>query len=327
MRRPDDMHVHLRDGQMLGGTVLASAKHFARALVMPNTVPPITTVASANEYRSKIIKISPNFSPLMTLYLTDTLQVEDLTGITAVKWYPAGATTNSEFGVRSIDPLLPKLEKIAAAGVVLAVHGEVTNPEVDIFDREARFLETLKHVRNAVPELKIVLEHVTTRAGVEFVHSESNMAATITPQHLLINRNDLLVGGIKPHNYCLPIAKREEDRLALVQAATSGANKFFLGTDSAPHAKDKKESACGCAGCFTSPWALSLYAKVFDEAGCLDRLENFASVFGPQFYGLDLSEERIELVKKEFTVPESCELGGITVVPFWAGKTLEWQVA
>ncbi|HBJ89465.1 MAG TPA: dihydroorotase, partial [Gammaproteobacteria bacterium] len=282
--KPDDWHLHLRDGEMLGTTVPHTARSFSRAIVMPNLKPPVTTVEQALAYRQRILNALPtdtNFSPLMTLYLTDNLAQEELVrlseepAVVAVKYYPAGATTNSDSGVSSIDRVMPSLEVMAKRGIPLLIHGEVTDGEIDIFDREQRFIDTvLAPLRAQLPELKVVLEHITTANAVEFVSEQSsNVAATITVHHLLYNRNHLLAGGVRPHFYCLPVLKRNSHQLALIEAATSGNPKFFLGTDSAPHPKGDKEAACGCAGIYTAPGALELYAEVFDQADALDRLE------------------------------------------------------
>lgn len=309
--RPDDWHLHLRDGAMLAG-VLPASRHFARAIVMPNLVPPVVTARDAAAYRARIRAALPerqDFTPLMTLYLTETTDPADVAAaaaeglVTAVKLYPAGATTNSASGVREISAVMPVLEKMAEIGLPLCVHGEVTDPEVDIFDREAVFIErVLAPLIARLPELRVVMEHVTTRDGVEFVRAGGpNLGATLTVHHLILNRNHLLVGGVRPHFYCLPVLKREIHREALVAAATAGAGRFFLGTDSAPHTRAAKEAACGCAGVFTAPNALPWLAHVFDTAGALDRLEAFASLNGPAFYGLPANSGRIRL--------ERCEAG------------------
>ena len=309
--RPDDWHLHLRDGAMLAG-VLPASRHFARAIVMPNLVPPVVTARDAAAYRARIraaLPVGQDFTPLMTLYLTETTDPADVAAaaaaglVTAVKLYPAGATTNSASGVRDIAAVMPVLEKMAEIGLPLCVHGEVTDPEVDIFDREAVFIErVLAPLITRLPELRVVMEHVTTRDGVEFVRAGSpNLGATLTVHHLILNRNHLLVGGLRPHFYCLPVLKREFHRQALVAAATGGAGRFFLGTDSAPHARAAKEAACGCAGLFTAPNALPWLAHVFEAAGALDRLEAFASLNGPAFYGLAANSGRIRL--------ERCDAG------------------
>ncbi|UVK35934.1 dihydroorotase (plasmid) [Mesorhizobium sp. AR10] len=306
IRKPDDWHLHLRDGAMLKGVLPHTSTHFARAIVMPNLVPPIVAAAQAEAYRGRIMAALPeghNFVPLMTLYLTEETDPDDVEAgfrdrlVTAVKLYPAGATTNSQSGVHDIAKVYPVLERMAAIGLPLCVHGEVTDPAIDIFDREAVFIETvLEPLRRRIPELRVVMEHVTTREGVAYVRSqERNMGATITTHHLMINRNAILVGGIRPHYYCLPVAKREEHRLALREAATSGDRRFFLGTDSAPHVDQLKESDCGCAGIFTAFNTLSCLAHVFEQERALDRLEAFASLNGPAFYGLPPNEEHITL--------------------------------
>jgi dihydroorotase len=336
--KPDDWHLHLRDGEMLGTTVPHTARSFSRAIVMPNLNPPVTTVEQALAYRQRILDALPtdtNFSPLMTLYLTDNLAQEELVrlseepAVVAVKYYPAGATTNSDSGVSSIDKVMPSLEVMAKRGIPLLIHGEVTDGEIDIFDREQRFIDTvLAPLRAQLPELKVVLEHITTANAVEFVSEQSsNVAATITVHHLLYNRNHLLAGGVRPHFYCLPVLKRNSHQLALIEAATSGNPKFFLGTDSAPHPKGDKEAACGCAGIYTAPGALELYAEVFDQADALDRLEGFASLYGPRFYGLPVNTEKISLVRDSWQMEESFQFGSNTVIPVRAGETLHWRLA
>ncbi|AKH42305.1 dihydroorotase [Altererythrobacter atlanticus] len=337
IRRPDDWHVHLRDGAMLRGVADFTARQFARAIVMPNLTPPVTRAADAVEYRQRIMDAlgaGADFTPLMTCYLTDATDPEDLAqghaeGIfTAAKLYPAGATTNSANGVTDIANIYPVLEKMQEIGMVLCVHGEVTDPDIDIFDREAVFIERiLGPLLQDMPGLRVVFEHATTAEAVAFVGiTGPNVAATITPQHLHINRNAMLVGGMRPHAYCLPVAKREKHRLALRKAATSGSRKFFLGTDSAPHAKEAKESACGCAGIFNAPYALESYATVFDEEGALDHFEAFASLNGPHFYGLPVNEGTVTLERAEVEVPALVEAGGSSLVPFHAGQTLGWRL-
>lgn len=338
IRRPDDWHVHLRDGAMLAGVVPYTARQFARAVVMPNLSPPLTDSAMVAAYRARIAAALPegsDFTPLMTVYLTDHTDPDDLAWghahgvITAAKLYPAHATTGSAHGVTRIAGLRPVFERMQAIGMPLLIHGEVTDADIDIFDREAVFIErTLAGLVRDFPALKIVFEHVTTREAVDFVESAGpNVAATITPQHLHLNRNAMLVGGIRPHAYCLPVAKREVHRLALRRAATSGSDRFFLGTDTAPHAQAAKEAACGCAGIFNAPFALESYAAVFDEEGALDRLEAFASLNGPAFYGLPLNEGTVTLERAEATVPAVIDAGGTPVVPFHAGETLGWRLA
>ncbi|MBA3526995.1 MAG: dihydroorotase [Sphingomonas sp.] len=331
IRRPDDWHVHLRDGEMLKAVAPFTARQFARAIVMPNLLPPVTTVAAAAEYRDRIlVAAGPGFTPLMTCYLTDQADAEEIArGFAervwvAAKLYPANATTNSASGVTDVRNLHAALERMQAIGMPLLVHGEVTDPDVDVFDREAVFIDrVLEPLTRDFPQLKIVLEHITTKEAADFVRSRGDtVAATITPQHLMINRNALFEGGIRPHAYCLPVAKREHHRLAVRRAATSGSPKFFLGTDSAPHSRDAKESACGCAGIFNAPFALEVYATVFDEDGALDRLEAFASENGPRFYGLPLNEGRVTLVPAEQVVPE--QIGNL--VPFRAGKIVRWKL-
>jgi dihydroorotase len=338
IRQPDDWHVHLRDGQMLSAAVHYTARQFARAIVMPNLSPPVTTFLAAEAYRARILATLPTsvrFTPLMTIYLTDHSDPNDIAAgfengvVTACKLYPAHATTNSAHGVTNIRAIYPVLERMERIGMPLLVHGEVTDPEIDIFDREAAFIERiLVPALREFPALKLVFEHITTADAVAFVESApAHVAATITPHHLQINRNAMFAGGIRPHYYCLPVAKRESHRLALRRAATSGSAKFFLGTDSAPHPVSDKESACGCAGIFNAPVAIESYATVFDEEDALDKLEGFASEHGPRFYGLPLNQDRILLVQQAMDVPETCDLGGNEVVPFHAGSTLLWKFA
>ncbi|WP_417586257.1 dihydroorotase [Pararhodobacter oceanensis] len=338
LTRPDDFHLHLRDGAMLQGIAGESARDFARAIIMPNLVPPVVTGAQAQAYRERIMAALPgtDFTPLMTLYLTEATEAEDLLAahraglIHAVKLYPAGATTNSDSGVRDFDKARPVLEAMAEAGVPLCVHGEVTDAEVDIFDREAVFIDrVLDPIRRATPGLKVIMEHVTTKDAVDYVCSaESDLAATITTHHLIINRNHILVGGIKPHYYCLPVAKRESHRLALLEAATSGDKRFFLGTDSAPHADDAKENACGCAGCFTATHTMPLLAQVFDAAGKLDRLDAFTGHFGADFYGLPRNSGTLTLEHSETPVrfAEKIDTGAGPVTLFDPGFDLHWRV-
>lgn len=338
IRRPDDWHLHFRDGAMMRDVVPYTARQFARAIVMPNLSPPVTDTASAAAYRERILSAVPEgirFTPLMTCYLTDNTDAEDLArgaaeGVfTAAKLYPANATTNSAFGVSDMAKLDPVLARMEAEGIILCVHGEVTDSDIDVFDREAEFIERhLRRITREFPKLKVVFEHITTSDAVEFVLAAGeNVGATITPQHLHINRNAMLVGGIQPHNYCLPVAKRETHRLALRRAATSGNPKFFLGTDSAPHERHTKESACGCAGIFNAPYALESYLAVFDEEGALDKFEGFASLHGPRFYGLPVNEEVITLTRAEVEVPSALPAGGGEIVPFHAGQTLGWRIA
>ena len=329
IRRPDDWHVHLRDGDMLKAVAPYTARQFARAIVMPNLSPPVTTVEAAAAYRARIIAAAPGLTPLMTAYLTDAADPAELTrshsdGVfTAAKLYPAHATTGSAHGVTNVANLYPALEAMQRISMPLLVHGEVTERHVDIFDREATFIErTLAGLVHDFPALKIVFEHITTADAVDFVNdSGPNVAATITPQHLILNRNAMFDGGIRPHAYCLPVIKREMHRLALRAAATSGSPKYFLGTDSAPHVVAAKETACGCAGIFNAPYALESYATVFDEEGALEKLEGFASEHGPRFYGLPLNEGTVTLARAPQTVPD--HLAG--VVPFHAGETIGWQ--
>ncbi|WP_296417299.1 dihydroorotase [Pseudooctadecabacter sp.] len=338
IRRPDDWHLHLRDGAMMHAVAPMTAAHFARAIIMPNLVPPVVTGAQAGAYRDRIMAALPDgstFRPLMTCYLTENTDPDDLAQahadgiITAVKLYPAGATTNSASGVKDFDKVRPVLERMADIGLPLCVHGEVTDPEVDIFDREAVFIDrVLKPIRKKVPDLKIIMEHVTTENAVDYVRdSRANLAATITTHHLIINRNHILAGGIKPHYYCLPVAKREKHRIALVAAAISGDKRFFLGTDSAPHTDANKFLPCGCAGCFTAPNTLSCLAEVFDVAGALDKLENFTSLAGPRFYGLAPNEDTITLTRgAPVTYPAQVETGDGPVTVFDPGFPLHWSV-
>ncbi|MDP5345152.1 MAG: dihydroorotase [Paracoccaceae bacterium] len=337
LRRPDDMHLHLRDGAMLAGILPETARHFARALIMPNLVPPVVTAAQAQSYHARILAALPDgadFTPLMTLYLTETTDPDDVATahasglVHAVKLYPAGATTNSQSGVRDFAAVRPVLERMAEIGLPLCLHGEVTHADVDIFDREAVFLETvLDPMRRAMPELRIVLEHVTTKQGVEYVQAADNMGATLTTHHLVINRNHILAGGIRPHYYCLPVAKRETHRLALLAAAVSGDPRFFLGTDSAPHTDDAKESACGCAGCFTATNTMSILAEVFEQQGALDKLEGFTSTHGAAFYGLRQSRAQITLRKGDpIRYPARIETGAGPVTVFDPGFDLHWHV-
>lgn len=338
IRQPDDWHLHLRDGAMLAAVVNDTARQFARAIVMPNLKPPVTTVAQAAAYRERILAaVEPGtgFEPLMTLYLTDTIDTDELrrgaeTGVvTAAKLYPQGATTNSASGVSDVARIYPVLGAMQDIGMPLLIHGEVTGAEVDVFDREAVFIErTLAPLLREFPGLRVVFEHITTREAADFVlASGPNVAATITPHHLAINRNAMFEGGIRPHAYCLPIVKREEHRLALVAAATSGTPKFFLGTDSAPHGIADKESGCGCAGIYNAAFALEHYAQVFDDAGALDRLEGFASLHGPAFYGLPVNERRIVLARTAHVVPDALPAADTRLVPFMAGRTLGWRFA
>lgn len=331
IRRPDDWHVHMRDGEMLRTVAPFTARQFARAIVMPNLTPPVTSVALAAAYRERIIDAArPGFTPLMTCYLTDQADHDEIArgfeqGVwVAAKLYPANATTNSASGVSDVANIYPALERMQRIGMTLCVHGEVTDGDVDVFDREAVFVDrVLRRLVRDFPELRIVLEHITTREAAEFVRNGGpTLAATITPQHLIINRNALFAGGLRPHAYCLPVAKREEHRLAVRAAATSGSPKFFLGTDSAPHARHAKESGCGCAGIFNAPFALETYAGVFDEDGALDRFEAFASLNGPAFYKLPVNTETVTLERAPVDVPD--EIGGL--VPFRAGETLAWRI-
>lgn len=336
--RPDDWHIHLRDGAALALTVADASRYFGRAIIMPNLTPPVRNLAEAAAYRQRIEAHLPTSGnrllPLMVLYLTDNTRPEDIaeaanSGVVyAAKLYPAGATTNSDSGVTDIDKLAPVLEAMQSHGLPLLVHGEVTDADIDIFDREAVFIDRhLKGICSRFLELKVVLEHITTADAAAFVgEAPANIAATITAHHLLYNRNDMLAGGIRPHYYCLPILKRNSHQQALIDAATSGSAKFFLGTDSAPHAKHKKETDCGCAGCYTAYAAIELYAEAFDNAGALDKLEAFASFYGPDFYGLPRNSDRITLCKTPWQAPEQLPLGEDSLHPLRAGDTLQWQV-
>ena len=336
--RPDDWHLHFRDGEILHETVPATARVFGRAIVMPNLTPPVTTVARATEYHSRIRQAVPegiHFQPLMTLYLTDNTTTQDIIDaasselVFACKLYPAGATTNSDNGVTDPQNIFAVLEEMQKQDLPLLVHGEVTDGEIDIFDREKVFIDRhLSRIRSAFPQLRIVFEHITTADAADFVLAhDQHTGATITPQHLMMNRNDLLVGGIRPHNYCLPVLKRREHQLRLRQAAVSGDPRFFLGTDSAPHTRGKKEAACGCAGCYSARAALPLYATFFDQMGALDKLEGFASFHGADFYRLPRHQDTVTLVKQPMTVDREVVAGTETFVPWMAGETLPWKLA
>jgi dihydroorotase len=336
LTRPDDWHVHVRDGAALNTVVPHTAAQFARAIIMPNLKPPVTTAALAAAYRDRILAAVPPqlaFEPLMTLYLTDNLPPEEIkrakeAGVVAVKLYPAGATTNSDAGVTDIRKTHKTLEAMQREGILLLVHGEVTSPEVDLFDREAVFIDQqLIPLRRDFPELKIVMEHITTKDAAQYVRdADKHLGATITAHHLLYNRNAIFTGGIRPHYYCLPVLKRETHRVALVEAVTSGSPKFFLGTDSAPHPAHLKEHALGCAGCYTAHAAIELYAEAFDRAGALDKLEGFASFHGADFYGLPRNEERITLKRQSWTVPDSYAFGEAQLKPLGAGEALQWRL-
>jgi dihydroorotase len=337
LTRPDDWHVHLRDGAALRAVAADTARVFRRAIVMPNLKPAVATVQAAAVYRDRILAALPantGFDPLMTLYLTDATSADEIARakasgfVHAVKYYPAGATTNSEAGVTLLSRAYPALAAMERQDMVLALHGEVTDPSVDVFDRERVFIDReLTAILRDFPGLRVVLEHITTREAAEFVgEAPGTVAATITPQHLLYSRNALFSGGLRPHLYCLPVLKREIHRQALVAAATSGNPKYFLGTDSAPHARDTKENACGCAGCYSAPAALALYAEAFEDAGALDRLEGFASRHGAAFYGLPQNRESITLHRTPWRVPESLPFGDATIVPLRAGEELRWRV-
>jgi len=338
LTRPDDWHLHLRDGADLAAVLPDTAKRFARAIVMPNLKPPVTTTEAARQYRDRILAALPaglDFTPLMTLYLTDRTPAEEIERakrsgfVHGVKLYPAGATTNSDSGVTDLKHCAGALEAMAAVGMPLLIHGEVTDAQIDVFDRERVFLETiLTPLVERMPRLRVVLEHMTTAESVAFVESAgANIAGTITVHHMLLNRNALFQGGVRPHHYCLPILKREQHRQALVRAATSGSPKFFLGTDSAPHARHTKEHSCGCAGVYTANAAIELYAEAFEQVGALDRLEGFASHHGPDFYGLPRNASTITLEKRDWTVPEELPYGTDTLVPLRAGGVVHWALA
>jgi dihydroorotase len=337
LRRPDDWHLHLRDGELLRAVLPHTCARFARAVVMPNLAPPVTTVAAARAYRERILAAVPagaRFEPLMTLYLTDNTPAAEIRRacesgiIVGVKLYPAGATTNSDSGVTDLARCAEALAAIEDTGLVLQIHGEVTEAAVDVFDRERLFIERiLAPVIERYPRLKVVLEHVTTADGVEFVrNARAGIAATITPQHMLLNRNALFAGGLRPHHYCLPVLKAERHRQAVFDAATSGSERFFLGTDSAPHSRSSKESSCGCAGIYSAPVGIEIYAEAFESAGRLDRLEAFASEHGPRFYGLPLNEDEIVLQKQPWQPPAEYVAGDERLVPFRAGETVAWAL-
>jgi len=341
--QPDDWHLHIRDGEVMRDVLADTARQFARAIIMPNLKPPVTTVDLAHAYQARIEASLESlgitgFTPLMTLYLTDNTSADEVRkakagGITAFKLYPAGATTNSDAGVSDIKRCYAALEAMQAVGMPLLVHGEVTSAHIDIFDREAVFIDqVLEPLRKDFPGLRIVFEHITTKQAAHYVRDaqtggKNSLAATITPQHLLMNRNAIFAGGIRPHNYCLPVLKREEHRIALLEAATSGNPRFFLGTDSAPHEKGAKESACGCAGCYSAFNALGLYAEAFESVGKLDKLEGFASLFGPDFYALPRNTKKITLLKQAQSIPLELPLGDAKIVPLRAGETIAWSLA
>lgn len=338
IRRPDDWHIHLRDDDMLKTVLPYTSQVFGRAIVMPNLAPPITSVAAARSYRDRILAATPvehNFTPLMTCYLTDSLSAAELVSgfdqgvFTAAKLYPAHATTNSSHGVSDVIGIYPLFEQMQKIGMPLLIHGEVTDAAVDIFDREARFIEqVMEPIRCQFPELKIVFEHITTKEAAQYVQQGNHfLAATITPQHLMFNRNHMLVGGIRPHLFCLPILKRNVHQQALRKAVASGSDRFFLGTDSAPHSKHRKESSCGCAGVFNAPNALPMYATVFDQLGALEHLEAFSSLNGPRFYGLPINEDFITLQRLSVAQPEEIAVDSETIVPFLAGENISWSVA
>lgn len=338
LTRPDDWHIHLRDGDVLADIVPHTAKRFARAIVMPNLKPPVISTADAISYRQRILAAVPSgadFNPLMTLYLTENTRPEDIEAavesgvVKAVKYYPAGATTNSDAGVSDLTKVYPVLEVMADRQLPLLVHGEVVDSSVDVFDREAVFIQrVLLPLLQAIPGLKVVFEHITTKDAVALVRStEENLGATITPQHLLMNRNAIFKGGINPHHYCLPVLKREEHRLALIDAATSGDPRFFLGTDSAPHAQDAKETSCGCAGMYSAHAAIELYAKAFEEANALDKLETFASFNGADFYGMPRNRETITLARIPWEIPKQLAFGKQKLIPLGAGEMLNWKLS
>ncbi len=337
LTRPDDWHLHVRDGALLDDVVPATARCFGRAIIMPNLAPPVTTAAQAMAYRERILAARGShtgFEPLMTLYLTGSTTADDIreaadAGILAAKLYPAGATTNSASGVKDIRDIDQVLAAMADCCMLLLVHGEVTHPEIDIFDREKAFIDkVLGPLMERHQRLKVVMEHITTRDAAEFVksHTEGRLAATITPQHLLYNRNHLLVGGVRPHLYCLPVLKRNVHQQALQDTVASGDHRFFLGTDSAPHARDTKETACGCAGCYSAFSAIELYAEIFEDLGILDKLEAFASFNGPDFYGLSRNTDTITLKRESWTIPDTLPLADSTIVPLGAGETLRWKM-
>lgn len=332
--QPDDWHLHLRDGEVLARTVTDTAKQFGRAIVMPNLKPPVTNTDMAVAYKARIDAQGTDLDALMTLYLTDNTTAEDIRAasesniVKALKYYPAGATTNSAAGVTALENAYEAIAMMEELGVPLLLHGEITHSHVDIFDREKVFIDTkLIPLQKRFPKLRMVLEHITTKQAAEFVQqSDVNVAATITPQHLMYNRNHMLVGGIKPHLYCLPVLKRNIHQEALQEAVISGDDRFFLGTDSAPHAKGDKESACGCAGCYSAPAAIELYAQIFDDLGVLDKLEAFASLNGPKFYRLPVNSKTITLVKEDWQIPSSLDFAGSTIIPLCAGETLNWKL-
>ena len=335
--QPDDWHLHLRDGDILNSTVPQAAGRFKRAIIMPNLRPPVTTTEQAIQYRQRILECLPEnmeFEPLMTLYLTDNTQPAEIkrakeSGIIhGVKLYPAGATTNSDAGVTSLDNCIGTLEEMQKQGIPLLMHGEVTDPEIDIFDREAVFIDkVLIPLRKKLPDLKIVFEHITTKAAAQYVAAaEGYIGATVTPHHLLFNRNSLFVGGIRPHYYCLPVLKREENRQALLKAVSYKNSRFFAGTDSAPHARNAKESSCGCAGCYTAPYALELYIQAFEEIGELDKLEWFTSINGPRVYNLPVNRNKVTLTREKWQIPEELPFGKNKVVPLMAGEFLQWKL-
>jgi dihydroorotase len=335
INKPDDMHLHLREGEILGFVLKDTARQFARAIVMPNLNTPVTTVALAESYYESIKDYGYNFEPLMTLYLTDALskteirKAKDSKIIHGVKLYPAGVTTNSKNGIVSVDSCFDLFEEMEKNDLPLLVHGEVSDPKVDIFDREKMFIDKyLTRICENFPSLRLVFEHISTKDAVEFVvNSSSKVAATITPQHAMLSRNDLLSGGVKPHNYCLPVLKREIHQKVILEAAISGNSKFFLGTDSAPHLTSEKESACGCAGIYSAKTAIELYAEIFDKNDALDKLSDFSNKFGADFYNLPYNEEKIRLIRKEYQIPQQLEFNNNQITPFLAGQTIHWQIS
>ena len=338
LTRPDDWHLHVRDGKVLSHVVPHTARCFARAIIMPNLKPPVTTVPQAMAYRERVLAAVPeeySFEPLMTLYLTDNTRPEEIRKavesphVHAVKFYPAGATTNADSGVTDISHTYAVLEVMEELGLPLLIHGEVTDPHVDVFDREAVFIETvLIPLLQRYPKLRVVLEHITTRQAVEFIQAtQDNIASTITAHHLMMNRNAMFQGGIRPHHYCLPVLKREIHRQALISAATSGSPKFFLGTDSAPHGKTAKESACGCAGMYTAHAAIEFYAEAFEQAGALDKLEGFSSFYGPDFYGLPRNTDKVTLCKQDWDIPQDLSFADDVLIPLRAGESVSWKLA
>jgi dihydroorotase len=332
--KPDDMHLHVRDGAIMQNVIKHTERQFSRAIIMPNLDKPIINAKMAGDYFQDIKNAAPNFQPLMTIYFNDQLdndelnKIQKLDCIYGIKLYPAGVTTNSESGTKSIDDCFPIFENMESKKIPLLIHGEVSDPSVDIFDREKIFIENfLVRICKTFPKLKVVFEHISTKEAVDFVsEAHEDVAATITPQHILLNRNDLLSGGIKPHNYCLPIVKRSSHQQAVLRAALSGNKKFFLGTDSAPHFKNQKESACGCAGIYSALTAIEIYAQIFEENNAINKLENFASKFGAEFYGIPYNSDHVTLVKKDYLIPDRIKIDNQEIIPFLAGESLKWQL-